>query len=48
MKHVNWPSRQQTIVFTIIVILISVAVAYFLGFFDFVFSLGIEKILRIK
>jgi preprotein translocase subunit SecE len=48
LKHVNWPSRQQTIVFTIIVILISVAVAYFLGFFDFVFSLGIEKILRIK
>ncbi len=46
MKHVNWPTRNQTIVFTVLVIIISVVVAYFLGFFDFIFTQGIEKILK--
>jgi len=45
LKHVNWPSRRQTTIFTIIVVLISVIIAYFLGFFDFIFSLGLGKIL---
>ena len=38
MNHVNWPSRQQTIRFTVLVILTSVAVAAVLGIADFVFS----------
>ncbi|OGI88078.1 preprotein translocase subunit SecE [Candidatus Nomurabacteria bacterium RIFCSPLOWO2_01_FULL_33_24] len=38
LKHVNWPTRKQTIVFTIIVIAVSIFVAYYLGFFDFIFS----------
>ncbi len=38
LKHVSWPSRRLTIVYTIIVILISLATAIFLGFFDFVFA----------
>ncbi len=37
-KHVNWPTRQQTIMFTVIVIVISGVVAYLLGFFDSIFS----------
>jgi len=45
LKHVNWPTRSQATLFTIIVIVISFIVAYFLGFFDFIFSLGLEKIL---
>ena len=48
LKHVNWPTRSQTIAFTVIVVLISVLVAYFLGFFDFLFSMGVEKIIGIK
>lgn len=46
MKHVNWPSRTQTIWFTVLVIVISVLVAYILGFFDFLFSTGLAKILE--
>ncbi|HEY4715292.1 MAG TPA: preprotein translocase subunit SecE [Candidatus Paceibacterota bacterium] len=45
LKHVNWPSRRQTTIFTIIVVLISVIIAYFLGLFDFIFSLGLGKII---
>jgi preprotein translocase subunit SecE len=45
MKHVNWPTRKQAIAFTIIVIAISVGVAFFLGIFDYVFSLGLQRFL---
>ncbi|MBI2175323.1 MAG: preprotein translocase subunit SecE [Parcubacteria group bacterium] len=38
MRHVNWPNRQQTVRFTLLVIGISVFVAAFLGFADFVFG----------
>ena len=36
-KKVDWPSRQQTIRFTAIVVSISFVVAAFLGILDFVF-----------
>jgi preprotein translocase subunit SecE len=38
MSHVTWPSRQQTIRFTSLVIAVSVATAAILGIADFVFS----------
>lgn len=44
LKHVSWPTRAQAISFTIIVILISVAVAAFLGAFDFLFSQIVSKL----
>lgn len=43
LRHVSWPTRKQAIVFTIIVIAISLGVAVVLGFFDFIFSLILEK-----
>ena len=45
MKHVNWPTRNQTTVFTVLVVLISIAVAAYLGFFDYLFSLGLKGII---
>ena len=45
LKHVSWPTRQQTIVFTIVVILVSFGVAFFLGFFDCIFKIGLERLL---
>ncbi len=45
MKHVSWPTRKQATFYTILVILVSVAVAVGLGVLDYVFSLGLEKIL---
>lgn len=38
LKEVNWPSRRQSITFTVLVVAVSIAVAFFLGFFDFLFS----------
>ncbi len=38
LKKVNWPSRQQTINYTLIVIGVSIAVALFLGGLDYLFS----------
>lgn len=38
MKHVRWLSKKQTVNFTAIVIAISLAVAAFLGLFDFLFG----------
>ncbi|MES2214338.1 MAG: preprotein translocase subunit SecE [Patescibacteria group bacterium] len=43
LSHVSWPTRRQAIAFTVIVILVSVFTAFFLGFFDYIFSLIIKK-----
>ncbi|MBU0611885.1 preprotein translocase subunit SecE [Patescibacteria group bacterium] len=45
LKHVNWPGRRQTILYTLIVVILSAVIAYFLGVFDFIFSKGLEKII---
>ena len=38
MRHVSWPTRGQTIVYTTVVILISVGTAVYLGLLDDVFT----------
>jgi preprotein translocase subunit SecE len=38
MAHVTWPSRKQAVSYAIVVVLVSVVVAFMLGFFDYVFS----------
>ncbi len=43
LKHVSWPTRKQSIIFTIVVVIISVFTAAFLGFFDYIFQLILEK-----
>lgn len=45
LKHVIWPSRSQTIFYTIIVVALSVFIAYYLGIFDFLFSQGLGKLI---
>jgi len=47
LKHVNWPTKNQTISYTLIVVGLSIIVAYFLGVFDFIFSRGLEKIISL-
>lgn len=47
LKHVIWPSKSQTFYYTLIVIILSVVVAYYLGIFDFIFSIGLQKIIAI-
>jgi len=43
MKKVNWPTRQQTLRYTLIVIGVCVAVAVFLGGLDLIFTRLLEK-----
>ena len=38
LRKVNWPSRQETIKYTLIVVGLSAALAALLGAFDFVFA----------
>ena len=45
LKHVLWPNRKQTFYYTLIVLVLSVVVGYYLGVFDYIFSRGLEKIL---
>lgn len=38
MKKVSWPSRDQTIKLTLIVVGISIGMAFFIGGLDFMFT----------
>jgi len=46
MKKVNWPTRQETIRYTLIVIGISVGTAVYLGGLDYIFANLLSKIIR--
>lgn len=37
-KHIKWPTRNETIWFTVAVIIISLVVAYYLHAFDLIFA----------
>ena len=45
LSRVNWPSQQEVIRYTTLVVIISLLVAVFLGSLDFVFSFLVEKFL---
>lgn len=38
LKHVTWPSRRQTLIYTSLIIVISLFVAAYLGLFDWLFT----------
>jgi preprotein translocase SecE subunit len=46
LNHVAWPTRLQTIVYTILVIAISLLISVYLGFFDFLFTNGIGRVIE--
>jgi len=45
MKKVVWPTKKQTINYSIIVVALSIGTAVFFGFLDYVFSNGLEALL---
>jgi preprotein translocase SecE subunit len=47
LHHVAWPTRMDTIVYTVLVITISVGVSLYLGLFDFLFTSGLTRALNI-
>jgi preprotein translocase SecE subunit len=46
LRHVAWPTQTQTIVYTALVIALSILVAAYLGFFDYVFTTGLSGALE--
>ncbi len=45
LAHVTWPTRKQAIVFTVVVIIISFATAFYLGATDYLFSILLKKVI---
>jgi preprotein translocase subunit SecE len=45
LHHVSWPTKSQTINYTIIVLVISIATGVFLGILDYVLGLGVQRFL---
>lgn len=43
LAHVTWPTRRQAVVFTVLVIVLSIATALYLGAFDALFTTLIKK-----
>ena len=46
LRHVAWPTRTQTIVFTVLVVAISVFVSLYLGVFDYLFTGILERFIN--
>jgi len=44
LRHVAWPTRAQTVVFTSLVVAISIFVSAYLGFFDYLFTGILERV----
>ncbi len=44
-RHVNWPNRRQTIVYTVVVIVVTLVTAAYLGAFDYLFTGIVQHIL---
>ena len=38
LKHVKWPSRKTTLAYTVVVVVLSLVTAAYLGAFDWLFS----------
>ena len=48
LRHVAWPTRTQTIVYTALVIAISLFIALYLGFFDFLFTSTLARLAGVQ
>jgi preprotein translocase subunit SecE len=42
MKHVSWPTKSQAIGYTALVLVLSIVLSIYLGFFDFIFTRVID------
>lgn len=43
MRHVSWPSRNTVIMYTIVVLLVSLMTAIYLGLWDYLFTAIIRR-----
>ena len=47
LRHVAWPTRTQTIIYSILVAALSIGVSLYLGLFDFLFTGGLKNALSV-
>lgn len=47
LRKVTWPTRQESQRLTAIVLGVTVAMALFLGILDFIFSRGVQALVRV-
>lgn len=45
MKKVTWPTKKQTIQYGVFVIAMTIGMMIFFGVLDYLFSLGVEKLI---
>ncbi|MEK7077353.1 MAG: preprotein translocase subunit SecE [Patescibacteria group bacterium] len=45
LRHVNWPTRKEAVYLTTVVVILSLILAVFLGFFDFLFLSALRRLL---
>jgi preprotein translocase subunit SecE len=45
LKKVTWPTKKETYLYTVLVIVISLVVAAYLGGLDYIFTLGLKDFL---
>jgi len=45
LKKVNWPTKNETINLTIVVIIFSLAISIFLGILDILFTNGLSQLI---
>ncbi len=45
LKHVSWPTQKQTVIYTAIVVVVSLLTAAYLGVFDALFTKGLEMLI---
>jgi preprotein translocase SecE subunit len=46
LRQVKWPTQNQAMVYTGLVIAVCTVVALFVGLWDFIFALGIDTIIN--
>ncbi|MBM3272178.1 preprotein translocase subunit SecE [Candidatus Kaiserbacteria bacterium] len=46
LNHVAWPTQTQTIVYTVMVALVSIVVALYLGLFDYLFTGALKRVVE--
>ena len=46
MKQVKWPTQNQAMIYTALIILVCTVIAIFVSIFDFIFASGIDFIIN--
>ncbi|MES2749576.1 MAG: preprotein translocase subunit SecE [Patescibacteria group bacterium] len=46
MKQVKWPTQNQALIYTALIILVCTVIAIFVSIFDFIFASGIDFIIN--